>query len=149
MTASMLFSVAFLCVRAQLCLTLCDIVDCSLPDSSAHGIFQARILEWVAISFSRGSSVPREWTHISSTSPALQMDSLLLSPWEAHSSCSLYHLISSRLSKLCLINSEWAVLNCFKKHLVSNIYHENNDNNNISNLKYPLSDVFSVNTKAL
>ena len=45
MTTSMLFSVAFLYVYAQLSLTLCDIVDCSLPDSSARGIFQARILE--------------------------------------------------------------------------------------------------------
>ena len=41
---------------AQSCLTLCDTVDCSLPGSSVHGILQARILEWVAISFSRVSS---------------------------------------------------------------------------------------------
>ena len=41
---------------AQSCLTLCDPMDCSLPGSSVHGIFQARILGWVAISFSRGSS---------------------------------------------------------------------------------------------
>ena len=37
---------------SQSCLTLCDPMDCSLPDSSVHGIFQARVLEWVAISFS-------------------------------------------------------------------------------------------------
>ena len=43
---------------AQLCLTLCDPRKCSLPGSSVHGILQARILEWVAISFSRGSSRP-------------------------------------------------------------------------------------------
>ena len=49
---------------AQLCPTLSDPMDCSLPDSSIHGILQARILEWVAISFSRGSSWPREWTPI-------------------------------------------------------------------------------------
>ena len=41
---------------AQLCLTLCDPKDCSMPGSSVHGILQARILEWVAIPFSRGSS---------------------------------------------------------------------------------------------
>ena len=41
-------------------LTLCNLVDCSLPGSSIHGILQARILEWVAISFSRGSSRPRD-----------------------------------------------------------------------------------------
>ena len=45
---------------AKLCLTLCNPVDCRSPDSSAHGISQARILEWVAISFSRGSSWPRD-----------------------------------------------------------------------------------------
>ena len=41
---------------AQLCLTLCHPMDCSLPASFIHGIFQTRVLEWVAISFSRGSS---------------------------------------------------------------------------------------------
>ena len=40
-------------------------MDCSPPGSSVHGIFQARILEWVAISFSRGSSWPRDWAHVS------------------------------------------------------------------------------------
>ena len=54
---------------------VCDPVDCSRPGSSVHGILQARILEWIAISFSRGSSQPR--------SPALQADSLPvgLGPW--------------------------------------------------------------------
>ena len=41
-------------------LTLCDPINCSLPSSSVHGILQTRILEWVAISFSRGSSWPRD-----------------------------------------------------------------------------------------
>ena len=49
----------------QSCPTLCDLVDCSLPGSSVHGIFQARVLEWVAISFSRGSSQPRDRTQVS------------------------------------------------------------------------------------
>ena len=43
----------------------CDPMDCSPPGSSVHAIFQARILEWVAISFFRGSSWPREWTRVS------------------------------------------------------------------------------------
>ena len=45
---------------AQSCPTLCNPMDCSLPGSSIHGIFQARVLEWAAISFSRGSSRPRD-----------------------------------------------------------------------------------------
>ena len=49
----------------QSCLTLCDPMDCSLADFSIHGTFQARILEWVAISFSRGSSWPRDRTWVS------------------------------------------------------------------------------------
>ena len=44
---------------------LCDPVDCSLPGSSVHGVFQARVLEWVAISFSKGSSHPRDRTQVS------------------------------------------------------------------------------------
>ena len=54
----------YLCVHAQLCQTRCHPMDHSLPGSSVHGIFQARILEWVAISFSRGSSWLRDWTHV-------------------------------------------------------------------------------------
>ena len=52
------------CLVAQSCPTLCDPMDCSLPDSSVHGIVQARILEWVAIPFSRGSSWPRDQTYL-------------------------------------------------------------------------------------
>ena len=57
-----------LCVLvAQSCPTLCDPMDCNPPGSSAHEIFQARILEWVAISFSRGASQPRDRTRVSCT----------------------------------------------------------------------------------
>ena len=44
----------------QLCQILCDPVDCNLPGFSVHGIFQERILKWVVISFSKGSSRPRD-----------------------------------------------------------------------------------------
>ena len=50
---------------AQSCPNLCNHMDCSLPGSSIHGILQARTLEWVAISFSRGSSQPRDRTQVS------------------------------------------------------------------------------------
>ena len=50
---------------AQSCPTLCDPMDCSLRGSSIHGIFQARVLQWVAISFSGGSSQPRDQIWVS------------------------------------------------------------------------------------
>ena len=55
---------------------LCSLKDCSLPSSSVHGILRVRILVWVAISFSRGSSQPR----IEPRSPTLQADSLSSEP---------------------------------------------------------------------
>ena len=51
----------------QSCLTLCEPMDGNLPGSMVHGIFQARLLEWAAISFSRGSSQPRDQIRVSST----------------------------------------------------------------------------------
>ena len=54
----------YACLVAQLCPTLCDPLYCSSPGSSVHEILQARTLEWVA---SRGSSWPRDWTHVSCT----------------------------------------------------------------------------------
>ena len=54
-------------VATQLCPTLCNPVNCSPPGSSVHRILQARILEWVTISFSRGSSRPRDQTRVSRT----------------------------------------------------------------------------------
>ena len=53
------------CSAPQLCPTLCDAIDYSPPGSSLHGISQARILEWVAISFSRRSSRSRDWPLVS------------------------------------------------------------------------------------
>ena len=61
----------------QWCLTLCDPMDCSLSGSSVHGIFQARVLEWIAISFSPGD-LPDPG--IEPGSPALQADALPSEP---------------------------------------------------------------------
>ena len=63
--ATMVKARIFIALVAQSRLTLCDPVDCTPPGSSAHGISQARVLEWVAISFSRGSSQPRDQTQLS------------------------------------------------------------------------------------
>ena len=63
---------------AQSCPILCDPMDCRFPGSSVHGIFQARILEWFAISYSRASSWPRDQTHIS---PISCMGKQILDYW--------------------------------------------------------------------
>ena len=68
----------------QSCLTLCDPMDCCLPGSSVHGIVQARILEWVAISFSRGSSQPRAWTWVS------HIASRLFTVWATRESSNIH-----------------------------------------------------------
>ena len=65
-----------MCSVVQSCLTLCDPMDCNPPGSSVHGIFHARIQDWVAIPFSRGFSQSRDWTR----SPTLQVDSLPAQP---------------------------------------------------------------------
>ena len=70
--------------RAQWCLTLCHPVDCSPLGSSVHGIFQARILEQVAISSSRGSAWPRDWTLVSLSLLHWQADSLSLHHQGSH-----------------------------------------------------------------
>ena len=57
--------ICYCCLVAKSCLTLCDPMDCGPPGSSIHGISQARLLEWVAVSVSRGSSQPRDWAHVS------------------------------------------------------------------------------------
>ena len=61
MVGKMVFCVSV----AQSYTTLCDPMDCNPPGSSVHGILQARILEWVVISSSRGSSQPRDRTRVS------------------------------------------------------------------------------------
>ena len=82
MSFSILPTILYWCVCAkslQLCPTLYDPTDCSLQGSSVHGISQAWTLEWVAISFSRGSSWPRGWIRVS-LSPALAGGFLTTNP---------------------------------------------------------------------
>ena len=72
----------FCCLVISHVQLFCDSMDCSLAGSSVHGISQARILEWVAISSSRGSSWSRDWTHISCTGRQILYHWAI---WEAHS----------------------------------------------------------------
>ena len=62
---SKIYYISCCCLVTKSCLTLCYPVDCSPPGSSVHGISQARVLEWVAIPFSKGSFQPRDQTLIS------------------------------------------------------------------------------------
>ena len=78
---------------AQSCLTLCDPMDCSLSGFSVHGIFQARILEWVAISFSRDLPDPG----IKPGSPALQADAFTL--WATREAYVEYITQNARLDE--------------------------------------------------
>ena len=88
------------CVYAQSCPTLCDPMDSSSSGTSVHGILQARTLEWAAISFSRGSSWPRDWTCISCVS--------CIGRW------ILYHLCTTLWG--CLPLKGWFLLHSIKGH---------------------------------
>ena len=68
----------------QSCLTLCKPMDHGPPDSSVHGILKARILEWVAMPFSRGSSQPMDGTHVSYVSCLGKPFFTTITTWEAH-----------------------------------------------------------------
>ena len=83
------------CVRSvvQSCPTLCDPMDCSLSASSVHGIFQARILEWVAISSSKKSSRPRVQTLVSCISCIGRQILYHWATWEALCKCYRNQLI--------------------------------------------------------
>ena len=95
---------------AQSCPTLRP-RDCSPPGSSVHGILQERILEWVAISFSRGSSQPR----IKPGSPSLQADALPSEPpGEPHASKGMLKILQAELQQY--VNCELPVVQAgFKK----------------------------------
>ena len=69
-------------------------MDCSPPDSSVHGILQARILEWIAIPFSRGSSWPRDWTQVFCTAGKF------FTIWAAGSCGCLYSVVSDSFATL-------------------------------------------------
>ena len=110
----------------QSCLTLCDPMDCSHPGSSIHGILQARKLEWVAISFCRGSSQPRDLLSCRSSLYILDIKPLL-HMWASnifHSlfSLSWYHLLVNKgfhFNQVQFIFSFFCSL-CFWYHIFKN-----------------------------
>ena len=100
----------------QSCPTLCDPLDSNPPCSSVHGIFQARILEWLAISFFRASSQPRN-KPASPVSPALQ-ETWILYPLSHRESSSSYNFCSFVLKMwIFLINPKKKKANSWKRKL--------------------------------
>ena len=99
----------------QSCLTLCNSMDCSPSGSSIHGILQARIVEWVAMPSSRGSSQSRDWTHASyvscvgsvqfSSVQSLSHVRLFVTPWIAARQTSLSITNSRSSLRLASIKS--------------------------------------------
>ena len=77
------------CPVTQSCLALWDPIDCSPPGSSVQGVIHARTLEWVAISFSKGSSQSRDWTHVSCIGRRILYHS---ATWEAYTTTKRCYL---------------------------------------------------------
>ena len=117
----------------QWCPALCDPMDSSLPGSSVHGVFQARILEWGAIPFPGGSSRPRGRPG----SPALQADSLLSEP---QGKKSLFKCFSS-LSKLLSLSSSFTIC---KMWMYQNLLHQEGEFNEMMQVKASSSDSAQV-----
>ena len=89
-------------------MSLCGPMDCSPPSSSVHGIFQARILKRVAISYTRGSSKPRDWTHITCVSYIGRSILTTSTAWEAQNGLVVLNSFSFCLSiKLLISLSNW------------------------------------------
>ena len=132
----------------QSCPTLCDPVDCSPPGSSIHGILQARILEWVAISFFRRSSWPKDQTQIS------HIAGRHFNLWATREACvqiplsiilGLYLEVEllDHLAILCLLFFDKAASNAFKIALQNHLYQGMNI------LPLPASFTFSLNVDVM
>ena len=85
------------CVHAQSCPTLRDPMDCRPPGFSVHGIFQARTLEWTAISFAWGSSPPRDWNRVPRVSFIGRWILYHWATWEALSPCTEFKKVWSQI----------------------------------------------------
>ena len=93
------FKIKVTVLVAQLCPIFCDPVDCSPPDSYVHGTLQARILKWVAVQFSRGSSWPKDQTWVSCIAGRF------FTIWATREALIL--LINRSLKTLKFYNNEW------------------------------------------
>ena len=102
---------------------LCDTMQGSPPGSSVHGIPQARILEWVAISFSKGSSRLRGRTHVSSVPCISRRFFTTSATWEACIRTQTAFEISTSVSSFLLNSSSWEALQAHQtKWVKSNVF---------------------------
>ena len=99
------------CLVTPSCPTLRDPMHCSLPGSSVHGILQARILQWVSISYFRRSSQPRDQTHISCIS--------CIGRWILYHQCHLGGPEHQKLAKACIQHSLGQLFMTMKTHTLS------------------------------
>ena len=109
----------YCCLVAKSCPTLYDLKDCSPQGTSVHGIFQARILEWAAISSSRRCSQPRGQTRVSCISSSVQTLShirLFATPWTETHQASLSITNSQSISRWILYH--WATKEAFCQKLI-------------------------------
>ena len=144
-------------VCAQSCLTLCDPIGCSPPGSSVHGISQGRILEWFAISSSRGSLQPRGWTHISWVSCT---DRQILSQWATWGAayCAGWHQIGcsnrpgsfrcKRLLCFPIPSSCWRIMVWFSLSNLVYRFHVLPGNFFINHLDFKLEFIFDWNQES-
>ena len=86
---------------AQSCLTLCNPMEYSPPGSSVHGTLQARILEWVAIPFSRGSSWPRDQTQVS------HISGWFFTIWATREALNTNEVLPNRFTCMSLEGQTW------------------------------------------
>ena len=113
-----------MCVFTQSFLTLCDRMDCSPSGFSVHGIFQARISEWVAISYSRLSSPPRDWTCISCVSCIGRQVLYHCATWEApRDGGRQISLVTLFLRSVCAMCMCTCVCVCMLKHSIHSCTH--------------------------
>ena len=137
---------------AQSCPTLCNPTDCSLPCSSVHGIFQARVLEWFVISFSKRSSWPRDRNWVSSISRrsfyclSHQGSLYILKPWLIVISKEFAYFLLWNETFLRIIVSLYQDIKCFLFYLSKSIsliffYHSSVKSELISGIcRIPLHD---------
>ena len=111
-------------IVAQLCLTLCDTMDCSPSGSSVDEILQARILEWVAISFFRGVSWPWHWTWVSCIAGRF------FTFWATREAQNLYgHMKNSKYPKQsCERKTELEISGALTSDYTTSYSHQNTGN---------------------